>query len=302
MDLLQTPADRFALVADFPYPPHRAEVSAPDGATAQMAWVEHGPVDGPVVVLLHGEPTWSFLYRSMIPVLADGGCRVIAPDLIGFGRSDKPASIADHTFARHVGWVRSFLVDVLGLSGVTLFGQDWGGLIALRITAEEPGLVAKLVASNTGLPTGDASMPEVWWAFRRAVETARNLDIGRLVAGGCLRGLSPVDKAAYDAPFPDESYKAGPRAMPLILPTRPDDPASAANRAAWQVLADLDLPVLVAFSDSDPITGSMRPVLLRSLPGTAGREHPVLQRAGHFVQEDAGPELARHVLAFARDT
>lgn len=301
MDLLQTPLDRFIGLVDFPYPPHRAVVTAPDGATAQMSWVQAGPADGPTVVLLHGEPTWSFLYRSMIPVLAAGGCRVIAPDLIGFGRSDKPASIADHSYARHVGWVRSLLVDVLQLSAVTLFGQDWGGLIGLRITAENPGLVAKLVASNTGLPTGDTQMPAVWWAFRRAVETAQTLDVGRLVASGCRRGLSPVARAAYDAPFPDESYKAGPRAMPLILPTAPDDPASAANRDAWRVLADLDIPVLLAFSDSDPITGSMRPVLLGALRGTAGREHPVIEQAGHFLQEDAGPVLAEHVLAFVRE-
>jgi haloalkane dehalogenase len=300
MDLLQTPVDRFARVGGFPYPPRLAEVTAPDGATARMAWVQDGPADGPVVVLLHGEPTWSFLYRRMIPVLAAGGCRVIAPDLIGFGRSDKPASITGHSYARHVGWVRSLLVDVLGLVDVTLFGQDWGGLIGLRITAEEPGLVTKLVASNTGLPTGDAPMPPVWWAFRRAVENAQDLDVGRLVASGCVRGLSPADQAAYDAPFPDESYKAGPRAMPLILPTTPDDPASAANRAAWLVLADLDIPVLLPFSDSDPITGAMLPVLRRTLRGASGRDHPVIGRAGHFIQEDAGPVLADHILAFAR--
>lgn len=302
MDLLQTPADRFASLTDFPYAPRRAPVTAPDGATAEMAWVESGPRDGPVVVLLHGEPTWGYLYRQMIPVLADGGLRVIAPDLIGFGRSDKPAQVADHSYARHVGWVRSLLVDVLGLSGVTLFGQDWGGLIGLRLATEETGLAARIIASNTGLPTGDHDMPEVWWRFRRAVEGADHLDVGRLVAGGCVRPLSTLARAAYDAPFPDESFKAGPRAMPLLVPTGSDDPATEANREAWQALTRLDVPVLLAFSDSDPITGPMRAVLERRLIGAAGREHPTITGAGHFLQEDAGHELAEHVLDFVRIT
>ena len=300
VDVIRTPEDRFDTVEGFDLEWHREPVRAPDGSAAAMAWVEAGPIDGPVVVLLHGEPTWSYLYRTMFPVLTGGGCRVIAPDLIGFGRSDKPTAVADHSYARHVGWVRSLLVDVLALDGVTLFGQDWGGLIGLRMIAENPGLVSRLVASNTGMPTGDDTMPEIWWAFRRAVQTATDLDIGRLVASGCRRGLAAVDRAAYDAPFPDETFKAGPRAMPLILPTTPDDPATAANRSAWEVLADLDLPVLLAFADSDPITGPMRSVLERRLPGAAGREHPVIADAGHFVQEDAGPVLAGHVLDFVR--
>lgn len=300
MDLLRTPDARFAELADFPFTPHRALVTAPDGAAAEMAWVQDGPADGPVVLLLHGEPTWSYLYRSMITPLAKGGCCVIAPDLIGFGRSDKPTQISDHTYARHVGWLRSLLVDVLELSDVTLFGQDWGGLLGLRLVAQEPALFARVVASNTGLPTGDHKMPDVWWAFRRAVVTAEVLDIGRLVASGCVRGLSDAARAAYDAPFPDEAHKAGPRAMPLILPTTPDDPATEANRAAWLALVQLHTPFLVAFGDSDPITAAMGPVLAGTVPGAAGLEHPVIERAGHFVQEDAGPELARMVLDFVR--
>lgn len=300
MDLLRTPDDRFADLVGFDHTPHRALVTAPDGAAAEMAWVQAGPDDGPVVLLLHGEPTWSYLYRSMIDPLAAAGCRVIAPDLIGFGRSDKPAAVSDHTYARHVGWVRSLLVDVLDLQQVTLFGQDWGGLIGLRLVAEAPERFARVVASNTGLPTGDHDMPAVWWAFRRAVETAEVLDIGRLVAGGCVRGLAPEARAAYDAPFPDESYKAGPRAMPVILPTGPDDPATEANRAAWAGLVRFDKPFLVAFADSDPITAAMGPVLVRTVPGAAGQEHPVIADAGHFLQEDAGAELAALVAAFVR--
>ena len=302
MDLLRTPDECFDALTDHPSPHHRAIVTAPDGAAAEMAWVQDGPADGPVVLLLHGEPTWSYLYRRVIPPLVAAGCHVVAPDLIGFGRSDKPALVSDHTYARHVGWVRSLLVDVLGLHDVTLVGQDWGGLIGLRLVAEEPDRFARVVAANTGLPTGDHPMPEVWWAFRRAVETAHELDVGRLVASGCLRGLAPADRAAYDAPFPDESYKAGPRAMPLILPTTPQDPATAANRAAWTELAHWSKPFLVAFSDSDPITAAMGPILARTVPGAAGLSHPTVARAGHFLQEDAGPELARVVLELLSTT
>ncbi|MEO6880571.1 MAG: haloalkane dehalogenase [Mycobacteriaceae bacterium] len=300
MDLLRTPEDRFADLAGFRHTPHRALVTAGDGAAAEMAWVQAGPEDGPVVLLLHGEPTWGYLYRTMIDVLAEGGCRVVVPDLIGFGRSEKPTDAAEHSYARHVGWVRSLLVDVLDLHEVTLFGQDWGGLIGLRLVAENPERFARVVASNTGLTTGDHDMPEVWWEFRRAVEKAPVLDVGRLVASGCVRGLSDADRAAYDAPFPDETYKAGPRAMPGLVPTRPDDPATEANRAAWTTLSTLTLPFLCAFADSDPITAAMGPILARSMAGAAGLTHPTIANAGHFVQEDAGEDVARVVLDFVR--
>ncbi|UZJ26209.1 haloalkane dehalogenase [Rhodococcus antarcticus] len=302
MDLLRTPDERFDGLDEHPSPHHRALVTAPDGASAEMAWVQDGPGDGPVVLLLHGEPTWSYLYRRMIPPLVEAGCQVVAPDLVGFGRSDKPAQVGDHTYARHVGWLRSLLVDVLDLHDVTLVGQDWGGLLGLRLVAEEQDRFARVVAANTGLPTGDHPMPDVWWGFRRAVENAPELDVGRLVASGCVRGLAPTDQAAYDAPFPDESYKAGPRAMPLILPTTPDDPATAANRSAWAELSRWTKPFLIAFSDSDPITGPMRPVLARTVPGAAGLAHPTIARAGHFLQEDAGPELAQAVIDLVRTT
>jgi haloalkane dehalogenase len=252
------------------------------------------------VLLLHGEPSWSYLYRTMIPVLAAAGLRAIAPDLVGFGRSDKPAEPGDHSYARHVEWVRSLAFDVLDLRGVTLVGQDWGGLIGLRLAAEHRDRFAAVVAANTGLPTGDHDMPEVWWQFRRAVEKAPVLDVGRLVQSGCRTRLAPEVRAAYDAPFPDESYKAGPRAMPTLVPTRPDDPATEANRAAWTALTRSDLPFLCAFSDGDPITAAMNPILQRAMPGAAGREHPTIAGAGHFLQEDAGPELAAEVVRFVR--
>ena len=300
MRSLRTPDPCFADLPGFPHEPRYADVPDGDGGTLRMAWVEDGPADGPVVVLLHGEPSWSFLYRTTIPPLAAAGLRVLAPDLVGFGRSDKPAEIADHTYARHVEWVRSLLFDVLDLRGVTLVGQDWGGLIGLRLVAEHPGRFAGVVAANTGLPTGDHDMPAVWWAFRRAVERAPELDVARLVQSGCRTPFTDAVRAAYDAPFPDESYKAGPRAMPLLVPTRPDDPATAANRAAWATLRTLDLPFLCAFSDGDPITAAMEPVLRAAMPGAAGRAHPTITGAGHFLQEDAGPELAAAVLGLVR--
>lgn len=298
METFRTPEDRFADLPDFPWEPGYAEVPDGDGGTLRMAYVEAGPADGPVALLLHGEPTWSYLYRHVMRVLADAGIRAVAVDLVGFGRSDKPLDPQDHSFARHVEWVRALVLDHLDLREATLVGQDWGGLIGLRLVAEHPDRFARVVAANTGLPTGDFDMPEVWWMFRNAVEKAEVLDIGRLVAAGCVRGLDDATRAAYDAPFPDEASKVGPRVMPTLVPTRPDDPASEANRAAWEVLTRWDKPFLTAFSDGDPITGAMGPVLRKLVPGTQGLEHPVIADAGHFLQEDAGDELGRVVAGF----
>ena len=300
METLRTPDDRFTAIADFDLHPRYADVPDGDGGTLRMAWVEAGPQDGPVALLLHGEPTWSYLYRSVMAELVSSGVRAVAVDLVGFGRSDKPTRREDHSFARHVEWVRFLVFDHLDLRDVTLVGQDWGGLIGLRLVAESPDRFARVVAANTGLPTGDFDMPEIWWQFRRAVESAPTLDVGRLVAAGCAAGLSDEARAAYDAPFPDESYKVGPRAMPTLVPTAPDDPAAEANRAAWEVLVAWDKPFLVAFSDLDPITGAMAPVLKKLVPGTRGLEHPVVTGAGHFLQEDAGDRLGRIVADFVR--
>ena len=300
MEILRTPDARFAGLPDFDYAPQYVTVPDGEGGSLRMAYVAAGPADGPVVLCLHGEPSWSFLYRTMMPVLAAAGLRVVAPDLVGFGRSDKPARIEDHSYARHLEWVRCLAFDRLDLRAVTLVGQDWGGLIGLRLAAEHPDRFARLVAANTGLPTGDQPLPEVWWQFRRVVERAESLDIARLVQAGCRTTLAPAVRAGYDAPFPDGHYQAGPRAMPRLVPTAPNDPASAANRAAWAELTTATTPLLVAFSDGDPITGAMAPVLRRALAGAQGRDHPVIAGAGHFLQEDAGPELASHVVAFVR--
>jgi haloalkane dehalogenase len=297
MKVLRTPEERFAGLPDFGYEPRYA-----DAGGLRLAYVEAGQPAGEPVLLLHGEPSWSFLYRNVIPVLAEAGLRVIAADLIGFGRSDKPAEVADHSYARHVEWVRAFAFDALGLDGVTLVGQDWGGLIGLRLVAGHPDRFARVVAANTGLPTGDQPMPDVWLRFREVVRTAPALSVSRLVQSGCQTTLPAEVLAAYEAPFPDPSYAAAVRAMPDLVPAAPDNPASAANRAAWRRLAAWDKPFLVAFSDRDPITGAMAPVLMRSVPGAAGLRHPVLAGAGHFLQEDAGEELGAEITSFIQAT
>jgi haloalkane dehalogenase len=295
MQLLRTPDEAFTSITDFPYDPGYATLA--DGV--RMAYVAAGPAEGQPVVLMHGEPTWSYLWRSVIPVLADAGLRVIAPDLVGFGRSDKPAQTDDHTYARHVEWMRALLFDQLDLRGVTVVGHDWGGLIGLRVATENAERVARIVATNTGLPTGDQAMPEVWLRFRDAVRSAPTLDVARFVRSGCLTPLSATAPAAYDAPFPDETFKAAARIMPNLIPTTPDDPASPANRAAWQRLSTWDKPFLVAYSDQDPITGGMAPILQRTVPGN----HSVtIPGAGHFIQEDAGARLAEEIARFVAAT
>jgi len=293
--VLRTPDHRFARLPGIGYDPRYVNVG-----DLWMAYVETGPADGEPVLLLHGEPSWSFLYRTVMPVVAQAGFRAIAPDLIGFGRSDKPTRIADHSYARHVEWVRAFAFDRLDLHGLTLVGQDWGGLIGLRLVAEHPDRFARVVAANTGLPTGDHPMPDVWLRFREVVRTAPTLSVSRLVQSGCQTKLPADVLAAYDAPFPDESFLAGPRAMPGLVPTSPDDPAAPANRAAWKRLAAWDRPFLVAFSDRDPITGGMADILKRTIPGAAGVEHPVVAGAGHFLQEDDGVRLGAVIAAFIR--
>lgn len=299
MQILRTPDERFTDLPDFPWEPRYVEVPAGVGDDSlRVAYVEAGPADGPVVLCLHGEPTWSFLYRKVLRVLADAGCRAIAVDLVGFGRSDKPTEMADHTYARHVEWIRAAVFDQLDLRDVTLLGQDWGGLIGLRLVAEHPDRFARVVAANTGLPDGRHEMPKVWWMFREAVEKADHLDISRFIAGGCARPVSADVLAAYDAPFPDESFKAGARAFPGLVPTTPDDPGAVANQKAWESLVGFDRPFLCAFSDGDPITGAMAPVLAKLVAGAAGREHPTIRNAGHFLQEDAGEDLGRVVADF----
>jgi haloalkane dehalogenase len=300
MQTLRTPDDRFDDVPDFPYAPSYCEIPDGDGGALRVAWVEDGPEGADPVLMLHGEPSWSYLYRKMIPILVDAGHRVVCPDLVGFGRSDKPTRREDHSYARHVEWMRTVAFDVLDLRNATLVGQDWGGLIGLRLAAEHPERFARLVVANTGLPNGDQPMAEVWWRFREVITTAPELNVGWFVQGGCRQQLSDEVRAGYDAPFPADEYCAGPRAMPGLVPTSPDDPAAAANRAAWAKLSVSPTPMLVAFSDSDPITGPMAAIFQREMRGAQGIDHPTIPGAGHFLQEDAGEELANHIVEFLR--
>jgi haloalkane dehalogenase len=298
MQVLRTPEERFERLPDFGWEPRYAEVQA-DGEPLRMAYIDEGPADARAVLLLHGEPTWSYLYRKMIPPLLDAGLRVIAPDLVGFGRSDKPAAQEDYSYARHVAWLSDLVANHLDLQHAVLFCQDWGGLLGLRLVAAYPERFDAVVASNTMLPTGDHDPGEAFRAWREFSRTAESFEIGRLVSGGSVGTLSAEEIAAYDAPFPDDSFKAGARRFPSLVPVAPDDPESAPNRAAWEVLARFQKPFVCAFGDSDPITGGGDAVLQKLIPGAEGQPHVTLERTGHFCQEDADERLAEIVVSVA---
>ena len=244
MEALRTPDDRFVNLPDYDFAPHYVDV----GDGLRMHYVDEGPRDGQPVLLLHGEPSWCYLYRKMIPIIVAAGLRAVAPDLIGFGRSDKPVSRDDYTYQAHVHWTAS-LVEQLDLRGITLVCQDWGGLIGLRIAAEHPERFARIVAANTFLPTGDNPPGDAFLRWQEFSQKAPELPIGNIVRGGCKTELPAEVVAAYDAPFPDDRYKAGARQFPALVPTRPDDPASDANRRAWEVLRRWEKPFLTAFCD-----------------------------------------------------
>ena len=294
MDVARTPAERFEDIEDFDAEPGWIEL--PGGL--RMGYVSDGPADGPIVVLVHGQPTWGYLYRRMIPLLAGAGLRVVVPDLVGFGRSDKPSMIGDYSFAGHVEWLRAALFDVLGLDRVHYVGQDWGGLLGMRLLAEHPDRFSGVVMANTGLPTGDVAMPPAWQRFRDMVRHAERLDVARMIDAGCLRSLATAERAAYDAPFPTQEYCAGVRAFPELVPNAPDHPASGANRAAWATLSQLSTPFLCAFSDSDPITRGGDRWMRSRIPGAAGRNHTVITGAGHFLQEDQPQTFAEVIVEF----
>ena len=302
MEALRTPDERFTNLPGYPFEPHYVDVDDGEGGTLRVHYLDEGPADGETVLLLHGEPSWSFLYRHMIPVLVDAGLRAVAPDLVGFGRSDKPSRRDDYTYARHVEWMRAALFDGVGLSGLTLVGQDWGGLIGLRLVAEHPERFVRVVAANTFLPTGDRNPGDAFLAWQQFSQEVPEFPTGRIVNGGCTTELTDDVIAGYDAPFPDESYKEGARQFPLLVPTSPDDPASEANREAWIVLRDLTQPFLCAFSDRDPITAGADRVLREEIAGAKGQPHTTIEGSGHFLQEDRGAELAKVVVDFVRST
>lgn len=300
MDFLRTPDEQFADLADWPYQPRYLEVPAGDGSgdRLRMHYVDEG--GGGVMLLLHGEPTWGYLYRKMIPPLVDAGYRVVVPDLIGFGRSDKPAVRQAYTYERHVGWLEAWLLE-LDLTGMTLFAQDWGGLLGLRLVAAHPRRFERVVAANTFLPTGDHPASEAFLQWQSYATAAARLPIAKILQNSTVTELTPQTLAAYEAPFPDDRYQAGALAFPGLVPTTPDDPAAPANRAAWEVLKEWHKPFLTAFADSDPITrGGDRP-FRKLVPGTRGLDHPTIEGAGHFLQEDKGEELAQLLIRFATD-
>ena len=297
MKVLRTPEERFEKLPGYPFEPHFAEIANGDGTRLRVHYADEGPRGADPVLLLHGEPSWSYLYRKMIPVLVAAGHRAVAPDLVGFGRSDKPALRSDYSYQRHVEWLRA-TVHALELRNVTLVCQDWGGLLGLRLVAEEPERFARVVAANTFLPTGDPPPGEAFLRWRDFSQRVPEFSAGFIVQSATATELPPEVTAAYDAPFPDESYKAGARAFPLLVPASSDDPAAPANRRAWQALERFEKPFLTAFSDGDPITRGGEAVFQARVPGAKGRAHVTIAGAGHFLQEDRGAELARAVVDF----
>jgi haloalkane dehalogenase len=291
MEILRTPEDRFAAVRDWYEPTY---LTTSDGL--RLAVVDEGPREAPVMLLLHGEPSWSYLWRKVAAPLLEAGFRVVAPDLIGFGRSDKPAQVADHSYERHVEWLRSALFDGLDLREITLVCQDWGGLVGLRLLGEHADRFTRVVATNTGLPDGSYTLPPEWWKFRDFVDRTDDLPIGLLVQFGSASELPEHVVAAYDAPFPDAAYKAGPKAMPDLIPQDPDNVAAKPAQAAWDVLRRFEGPFLCAFSDGDPITRGADALFTSQVPGAQDQPHTTIADAAHFVQEDQGERLGEVIV------
>jgi haloalkane dehalogenase len=291
MKILRTPDHCFEHLVDWPFSPHYTEVE--DILTNQplrMAYVNEGPRDGPTVLLMHGEPSWSYLYRHVIPPLVATGHRVLAPDLIGFGRSDKPADRSDYSYERHVSWLSKWLCAT-DLQQVTLFCQDWGGLLGLRLVTAFPERFAGVIISNTGLPAGepvsDAFMQ--WLTFSQSTP---DLPIGAIISMGVTRKLKQEEVAAYNAPFPDASYKAGACQFPTLVPITPQHASVTENKAAWEVLSRFNKPFLTAFSDCDPVTAGGEVPFQRHVPGAQGQPHVTL-KGGHFLQEDCPNDITK---------
>ena len=301
MEALRTPDDRFENLPGYDFEPNYLDVPDGEGGQLRVHYIDEGPTDANPVLMMHGEPSWAYLYRKMIPDIVAAGHRAVAPDLIGFGRSDKPAEKSDYTFQRHVDWMTSWL-EQMDLQNVTFFGQDWGSLIGLRLVAENPDRFDRVVIGNGGLPTGEGTPGEAFMAWQKFSQESPTFDIGRLINGATTTKLSDDVIAAYDAPFPDDTYKAGARIFPSLVPTRPDDPAAPANRKAWEVLMKWEKPFLTTFSDSDPVTKGGERAFQGRVPGAKDQPHVTIENAGHFLQEDRGEELARIVVDFMAQT
>ena len=298
MHVLRTPDERFANLPGFPFAPHYVEVPDGEGGALRVHHLDEGPRDAKVVLLMHGNPSWSYLYRKMIPPIVAAGYRCVAPDLVGLGRSDKPSRLEDYTVARHVEWMRAALFDRLDLRDVNLVCQDWGGVIGLRLVAEHPERFASVVAANTGVPTGQTPISE---DLRKWPEMARQMKVfpvGQMVSMGCTGGLTEAEITAYDAPFPDESYKAAAKSFPALIPITPDNPAVPDMLRAWESLDRFDKPLLCAFSDMDPFNKGGNKALEKRVPGAQGQAHTTITGGGHFLQEDRGAELAEVVVEF----
>jgi haloalkane dehalogenase len=297
LQFLTTPEHYFEQITDFCYAPHFLQVDDCEGGSLKLHYIDEGPKDANVVLMLHGEPSWAYLYRKMIdPVLAEG-YRVVAPDLIGFGKSDKPTERSDYTYQRHLDWIRQVVIQ-LNLKDITLVCQDWGGLLGLRLVAEHAELFARVLAANTMLPTGDHAASEAflnWQTFSQQVDV---FPVAGIIKGATVTPLSSEVLAAYNAPFPDETYKAGVRQFPLLVPTTPDNPASEANRLAWKTLQQFNKPFITAFSDSDPVTAGGDKIMQKLIPGCQGQAHTTIEKGGHFLQEDQGKRLAEVLLTF----
>jgi len=294
MKVLRTPDEQFLNLPGFDFEPHYTDIG-----DMRIHYVDEGPADAAPVLLLHGEPSWSYLYRTMIPPIAEAGLRAIAPDLIGFGKSDKPADQSDYTYESHVAWMKQFLQNA-DLRNITLVCQDWGSLIGLRLAAENEHRFDRIVLANGGLPTGDGKMPTVFRIWRAFARFSPWFPIGRIVQAGTVSEIPPEVVAAYDAPFPDSSYKAGARAFPKLVPTTPNDPAAPANRAAWDIFRNWQKPFLTSFSDRDPITRGLDKAFVARVPGAKNQPHTTIRDAGHFLQEEQGPEFAQVIIDFVK--
>ena len=297
MKYLRTPDERFTNLPDFDFSPSYLELNDSEGGRLRMHYLDEGPSDAAPVLVMHGEPAWCYLYRHMIPIFTAAGQRVLAPDLIGFGRSDKPTERSDYTYQRHVDWMTEWL-EKINLKRITLVCQDWGGLIGLRLVASMPERFARVVIANTALPTGDQRMSAAFQSWRDFSQSVPDFNSGRIVYGGTMSKITPSEIEAYNAPFPDPRFQAGARQFPMLVPDTPVNPASAPNRAAWKILQSLDIPFLTVFGGDDKVMAGVDKVFQRSIPGAAGQNHVVLPDAGHFLQEDVGKELAQATLEF----
>jgi len=288
MQLLRTPDTRFEGLPDWPYAPRYLDLTDADGSRPRLHYVDEGPREGRTVLLMHGEPSWAYLYRDIIAGLTARDRRAVAPDLIGFGRSDKPSQRTDYTYERHVAWMSQWLT-AMDLKDVVLFCQDWGGLIGLRLVAAFPERFAGVVVANTGLPAG-TGLSEGFEAWLNFSQRTPQLPVGWIVSGGSARNLSDAEVAAYDAPYPDETYKEGARQFPTLVPITPDHASVAENAAAWTVLERFDKPLVTAFSDGDAVTRGGEAAFQARVPGAKGQPHVTLS-GGHFLQEDSPAQI-----------